>query len=68
MVKITALADIDAQVLATGTAMVMSAVELDDAISDLEFRIGHALLNPLIWPTILSISANAVILSVSALG
>lgn len=64
MATMTALAEIDAQVAATGTALAASAGELDSATSDSESGGGLVFSNPLLWPTILGISVGAVVLSI----
>ena len=58
------LADVDAQVAATGTALALSAGGSDGANSDSESEGGLVFSNPLMWPAIIAISAGAVALSI----
>jgi hypothetical protein len=64
MATMTALADVNAQVAATGTALALSAGELDGATGDSESEGGLVFSNPLLWLAIIAISAGAVALSI----
>ena len=64
MATMTALADVDAQVAATGTALALSAGGSDGANSDSESEGGLVFSNPLMWPAIIGISAGAIALSI----
>ena len=64
MATMTALADVDAQVAAAGTALAMSAGGGDAATGDSESEGGLVSSNPLTWLTIIGISAGAVALSI----
>lgn len=64
MATITALADLDAQVAATGTALAMSAGRPDDAAGDSESGRDFVFSNPLIWPAIIGVCAGAAVLTI----
>ncbi len=64
MATMTALADVDAQVAATGTALALSAGGGDGAAGDSESEGGLVSSNTLMWLTFIGISAGAVALSI----
>jgi hypothetical protein len=64
MATMTALADVDAQVAATGTALALSAGGGDAATGDSASEGGLLFSNPLMWPAIIGISAGAIALSI----
>lgn len=65
MATMTALADLDEQVAATGTALVMSAGELDDTTGDSVSAGRLDFSDPPMWPAILAIGAGgAIVLSI----